>query len=145
MNPSSKHPARLSLGKLLLSPSLVTKWSSNPISDLPLLTSQTVHRGLLSQHLHLTRTHCRSSRTRDAHRTYQFSVRLLEEGSFSRLSRISATQIASANRQTGLHRRAELSGTSQPFICIHLTRPREPQTVPLRCCLPSGPQHTFAC
>jgi hypothetical protein len=111
MNPSSKHPARLSLGRLLFR----LHWSqgsSESFPDLPPLTSQTASRRLLSQHLHATTAHCRLLRPRDSPHTCQFPAGSIKEGTTFRKPRASTTPIASKHRQAGLHRRAELSGMS---------------------------------
>jgi hypothetical protein len=116
MNPSSKHPARLSLGRLLFR----LHWSQGSFElfpDLPLLTSQTVGRELLSQHLHATTTHCRLLRTRDSPHTCPFPAGPIKEGTTCHKPRASTTLIAFKHRQAGLYRRAELSGMSPHRDC----------------------------
>jgi hypothetical protein len=149
MNPSSKHPARLSLGRLLLSTSLVTRPNQ---ATARLASSRNLkqaaqgcccdicmQRGLIARHpTHATQP--APARLCTAHRGQK---RFHE----SCASPSPSTLAISQNRQAGLHRRAELSGKSVFSIFSICTFPNPALsfqlTMPIAACA-SASQHVFA-
>lgn len=121
MNRSCKHPDRLSLGRLLLSASLVTRLT-RIVSNLPLPISESVHKDscrniYMRQGLRFRRP------VHSTHFAPAVPADPLEEGihcSFTWTSDF-VTELATAeHRQSGLHHRVKLSGTSLPLRCAGL-------------------------
>jgi hypothetical protein len=137
MNPSSKHPARLSLGRLLLSTSLVTR--SSQVTPR-LASSRNLKQAVkcaccdicMQQGLIAPRpTHATQPAPARLCTSPRGQKRSHEPRAFPSQSILAISQ----NRQAGLHRRAELSGKSilqrwQPSRAALGTQP----TVPVAAC-----------